>query len=619
MKREIGRLVTNGLYTEALCFYTQRHSASLPPRKFTFPPLLKACAKLRSPTQTQMVHTHLLKTGFFADVYSATALIDSYMKLNLIDHALQVFDEMPHPNLASVNALISGFLRNGRCNEALGVFRRVGVGGLGLNSVSIASVFSACENVMQGMGMHCVAVKIGVESDVYVSTSAVSMYSRCGEVVYAAKVFEDMPVKNSVSYNAFVTGLLRNGVPRLVLDVFKRMRACRGENPNAVTFSSALAACASVLYLRFGRQVHGLIVKLEKGVDVMTGTALLDMYSKCGCWQLAYRVFEELNGTRSLFTWNAMIAGMMTNAQWGFALELFEKVESEGFKPDSVTWNSMISGFSQLGKGDEAFNYFKRMQSTGVAPCLKSVTSVVQVCADSSALQCGREVHGYAIRADISGDLFFSTALIDMYMKCGQPSCARRIFDSFHVKPDDPAFWNAMISGYGKNGENESAFLIFDQMLNEGVQPNTTTFISLLSMCSHSGLVDKGWQIFRMMDRDYGIKPDPKHYGCMIDLLGRSGRFDEARELTEELSEPSGSVFASLLGACECHLNLDLGKEMATKLSELEPENPTPFLILSKIYAGLGRWRDAENIRKMIDNQKSRKIPGLSLLRLHEK
>ncbi|KAM5567136.1 pentatricopeptide repeat-containing protein [Rosa sericea] len=619
MKREIGRLVADGLYREALCLYTQHHSASFLPHKFTFPPLLKACAKLRSAPQAQMVHTHLLKTGFFSDVYSATALTDAYMKLNLMEDALKVFDEMPHRNLASVNAVISGLLHNGHRREALKVFKNVGFGGFGLNSVTIASVFSACDNAKQGMGMHCAAVKLGVESDVYVATSAVSMYSSCGELVSAAKLFEDMPVKNVVSYNAFITGLLQNGVPRVVLDVFKKMRACRGENPNLVTLVSVLSACASVLYLGFGRQVHGLIVKIESGIDAMTRTALVDMYSKCGCWQLGYQIFGELDETRTLFIWNAMIAGMMLNAQREIAVELFEQLESDGFKPDSVTWNSMISGFSQLGMGNEAFKYFKRMQSTGVAPSLKSVTSLLQACADSSALQCGQEVHGHAIRTDISSDLFFSTALIDMYMKCGQSSWARRVFDSFHVKPDDPAFWNATISGYGREGENDSAFRIFDQMLEEKVQPNAATFISLLSMCSHSGLVDKGWQIFRMMDRDFGMKPDQKHYGCMIDLLGRSGRLDEAREFTHELSEPSGSVFASLLGACESHLNLELGKEMAIKLSELEPENPTPFLILSKIYAGLGRWKDAEIIRGMMDDQKSRKLPGFSLLQLHEK
>ncbi|KAM1082394.1 hypothetical protein ACFX19_021349 [Malus domestica] len=206
-----------------------------------------------------------------------------------------------------------------------------------------------------------------------------------------------------------------------------------------------------------------------------------------------------------------------------------------------------------------------------------------------------------------------------MYMKCGQSTCARRIFDGFRIKPNDPAFWNAIISGYGRNGGSESAFGIFEQMLEEKVLPNAATFTSLLSMCSHTGLVDKGWQVFRMMNKDFGLKPNQEHFGCMVDLLGRTGRLDEARELIEELPEPSGAVFASLLGACECHLDSELGKEAAVKLSELEPVDPVPFVILSKIYAALGRWEDAEKIRGLVNDKTRRKLPGFSLLRLHEK
>ncbi|PRQ30074.1 putative pentatricopeptide [Rosa chinensis] len=154
-----------------------------------------------------MVHTHLLKTGFFSDVYAATILMDASMKLNLMDNALKVFDEMPHRNLAPVNTVISGLLHNGHRREALKVCKSVGFGGLRLNLVTIASVFSACDNVKQGMGMDCVAMKLGVESD--------------------------------------------NGVPSVVLDVLKKMRACRGENPNSVTLVS----------------VHGLIMK-DDGIGV---------------------------------------------------------------------------------------------------------------------------------------------------------------------------------------------------------------------------------------------------------------------------------------------------------------------------------------------------------------
>ncbi|XP_059655910.1 pentatricopeptide repeat-containing protein At2g02750 [Cornus florida] len=612
MKREITKLVADGLYREALCLYSQHHSLSLPPNKFTFPSLLKACGKLKAPVQGQMVHTHIIKTGFGIDIYTSTAITDMYLKLHRFEDALKVFTEIPEPNLASLNVAISGFLQNGYFNEALRVFTLVR--DLGPSTVSIASVLSACESVKHGDQLHCLAVKLGVETEVYVGTSLVSMYCSCAELVSAAKVFQMVSDRNVVSYNAYISGLLRNGVPRVVLDVFKDMRGFSGEVPNSVTFISVISACSELHYLRFGRQVHGLVAKYNMGFDIMVGTALVDMYSKCGCWQWAYDIFNELNGSRNLITWNSMIVGMMSNGQSNNAIELFVQLESEGLEPDSATWNSMISGFSQLGRDVEAIIFFKRMQSAGVMPSMKSITSLLPACSALYALRCGKEIHGHTIRTDICRDEFISTALIDMYMKCGQSSWARKVFDQFETKTSDPAIWNALLSGYGRNGEYETAFKIFDQMVEEKVQPNSATFNIILSVCSHTGQVEKGWQVFRMMNRDYCLSPTHQHFNCMVDLLGRSGRLNEAWELLQKIPEPSASVFASLLGACRCHSDSKLGEEVAEKLLELEPKNPTPYVILSNIYAAQGRWKDLEMVRETMNDRKLKKHPGLSLI-----
>lgn len=534
------------------------------------------------------------------------------MKLNLLSDAVKSFDEMPDRNVASLNAAISGFSQNGCFREALKVFKQSVIGLFRPNSVTVASVLSACESVEHGMEMHCLAIKLGVEMDVYVATSLLTMYSNCKEITSATRVFAVMPNKNVVSYNAFLTGLLQNGVPLLVLNVFKDMREFLHEQPNSVTFISVISACASLLYLQFGRQLHGYILKIQMQADTMIGTALVDMYSKCGTWPWAQNVFKELNGSRNILTWNSMIAGMMLNGQSEKAIELFEQLPYEGFKPDPATWNSMISGFAHLGKGFEAFKYFEKMLSDAVVTSLKCFTSLLSACAELPALRRGREIHGHVIRTDMNKDEFMATALIYMYMKCGQPSWARRIFNQFEIKPHDPAFWNAMISGYGRNGEYESAVEIFDIMQEEKVKPNSASFVGILSACSHAGQVDKGLQVFRMMNDDYGLKPTPEHFGCVIDLLSRSGRLHKARQLIQELAEPSVSVFYSLLGACMCHLNSDLGEEMAMKLSELDLENPTPFVILSNIYAGLGRWDDVERIRHMVNGRGLRKLPGSS-------
>ncbi|KAE8682975.1 Pentatricopeptide repeat-containing protein [Hibiscus syriacus] len=612
MKHQIIKLTTNRLY-KALRLCSENLVASLLPDKFTFPPLFKACAKLNSLIHGQILHVHLIKTGFSHDIYAATALTGMYVKLADFECALKVFYEMPDRNLASLNTMISGFGRNGHRKEALTVFKEMCFGLWRPNSVTIATVLPACQSLKLGMQVHSLAIKIGVELDVYVATSLLTMYSNFGEIVLAFNMFVKMTNKNVVSYNAFLSGLLQNGVPLMVLQVFKSMiESCQVGRPNCVTFISVISACASLFYLQFGKQVHGVLMKSETRFDTMVGTALVNMYCKCRTWQWGYDVFNEMKGSMNLITWNSMIAGLMLNNQSEMAVVLFEELEVEGMKQDSATWNSMIRGFSQLGKGVDALKYFEKMQSAGVKPSLKCMTSLLPACSVLSALKQGKEIHGLAIRMGISNEEFMATALIDMYMNCGYTYCARKICYQFESKPDDPAFWNAMICGYGRNGENESAFEIFDLMLKENVKPNSATFIAVLSSCSHTGQVDKGLRVFKMMGKDCDLSPNLEHFGCIVDLLGRCGKLEEAKELIRELPDSPASIFASLLGACRYHFNCELGEEMAMKLSELEPENPAPLVILSNIYAAVGRWGDVERIRQMIDDRGLRKFPGFS-------
>ncbi|KAK7407347.1 hypothetical protein VNO78_09189 [Psophocarpus tetragonolobus] len=609
----LAKLVADGFYKEALSLFSQLHSSSSPTlHSFTFPNLFKSCTNLSSPSQTQIFHALLLKTGFHSDPYASSALAAAYAATPL--HALKVFLEMPQPDVASLNAALSCFSRNGRPGEAMRVFSLFGLGPLRPNSVTIACMLSVPHVAANHVAlMHCCALKLGVQYDVYVATSLITAYSKCEEVVLATKVFEKLPVKSVASYNAFISGLLQNGVPRLALDVFKEM--CVECKLDSVTLVSVLSACGSLQSVRFGRQVHGLVVKLEAGDGVMVVTALVDMYSKCGFWRCAVYIFTGVEGgKRNLITWNSMIAGMMMNKESERAVYMFRRMESKGLKPDSATWNSMINGFVQNGVCGEAFKYFRKMQSAGVAPCLKIVTSLLSGCADSSVLRHGKEIHGYAIRTDVDRDDFFATSLVDMYMKCGQVSGARRVFDQFDAKPGDSAFWNAMIGGYGRNGDYDSAFEVFDEMLEEMVRPNGGTFVSVLSACSHSGKVDKGLHVFRIMTREYGLQPKPEHFGCMVDLLGRSGRLGEAQELVQELAEPPASVFASLLGACRCYLDDNLGEEMAKKLLDIEPDNPAPLVVLSNIYAGLRKWKDVERVRKIITDKGLDKLSGFSMI-----
>lgn len=604
-RHRVSNLVTGGSSLDAILSHS--------PNKFTFPPLLKSCAKLGDVVQGRILHAHVIKTGFFVDVFTATALVSMYMKVKQVTDGLKVLDEMPERSIASVNAAVSGLLENGFSRVAFRMFGEARVSGSGTNSVTVASVLGSCGDIEGGMQLHCLTMKSGFEMDVYVGTSLVSMYSRCREWILAARMFEKVPHKSVVTYNAFISGLMENGVMHLVPSVFNLMRKFSSEEPNPVTFINAITACASLLNLQYGKQIHGLVMKKEFQFDAMVGTALIDMYSKCRCSKSAYCLFTELKDTRNLISWNSVISGMMVNGQHETAVELFEQMDTEGIKPDSATWNSLISGFSQLGKVIEAFKFFERMLSVVMVPSLKCLTSLLSSCSDIWVLKNGKEIHGHVIKAAAERDIFVSTSLIDMYMKCGLSSWARRIFDRFEPKPKDPVFWNVMISGYGKHGECESAIEIFDLLREEKVEPSLATFTAVLSACSHCGDVEKGSQVFRLMQEEYGFKPRTEHIGCMVDLLGRFGRLREAKEVIDQMSEPSSSVYSSLLSSCRQHLDPVLGEEAAMKLAELEPENPVPFVILSSIYAALERWQDVESIRHVIDQKQLVKLPGLSL------
>ncbi|KAL2904338.1 hypothetical protein RDABS01_003048 [Bienertia sinuspersici] len=612
MSHNIARLVSNGSYKQALALYSQLRSSSLPSNHFSFPCLLKACAKLKFPLQGQIFHTHIIKTGFNCDTYVATALTHLYMSFRCIKRALKVFDEMPHRNEASVNAMISGFAQNGCFGEALVVFKEVGLRKLRPNSVMIASVLSACDVVECGSQVHCWAVKIGVDKDVFVATGVVTMYMTCFDVMSATEAFESMKYKNIVSYNAFLSGLVQNGVYRAVLKAFKGMRQSSTEIPNSVTLITVLGACSNTSNIQFGRQVHGVAVKVGLQFEIMVGTALVDMYSKCGSFS-GYHAFREMKGNRNLITWNSVIAGIFLIGDFDTALELFFELKSEGLVPDSVTWNTMISGFSKQGKHEKAFHFFTKMVTEGIASSLNPLTSLLDACSMISSLHSGKQIHAHAIKADISDDEFLTTALIDMYMKCGQPSWARRVFNRFKIKPHDPAFWNAMISGYGRNGDEDSAFEIFNLMLKENVGPNSSTFANMLTVCSHAGTLDKGLWVFEMMTAEYGLTPTPQHFACIIDLLGRCGYLEKAQELMQEIPDISNSVYSSLLGAAGQHLEPKIGENMAKQLSQLEPGNPVTFVVLSNIYAAMGRWNDVERIRNMIDIKRLEKCPGYSV------
>eukprot|EP01018_Ginkgo_biloba_P036993 Gb_08070 [translate_table: standard] len=574
---------TIGFSEDALRLYYQMQHSGIQPNKFTFPFVLKACAGLSALQEGKGVHNHVLRGGFESDIFVGTALIDMYAKCKSIQIARQVFDKMPRRNVVSWNAMIAGYAQTGHSRDALALFKQMQLADTKPNSVTIVSVLPACAHLgalEEGKLIHEYIVQKGFQIDDSLGNSLVAMYAKCGSVEIARHVFNNMSKKSVVSWNAMIAGYAQNGHANEALRLFRRMQLANITLDSA-TIVSVLPACADLATLQQGKCIHGYIKRRGFESDVIVGTALVDMYAKCGRIEIAQHLFDEMSN-RNVVSWNAMIAGYVQNGHANEALSLFLQMQLEDMTPNSVT-----------------------------------MVNVLPACANLAVLQQGRGIHGYIIRRGFESDVV-GTSLIDMYGKCGSIELARLLFDKMPKR--DVVSWSAMIAGYGMHGQGKDAVALFSQMQQAGVKPNDVTFVCVLSACSHAGLIDEGWQFFHSMIHNYGITPKADHYACMVDLLGRAGHLDEAKNFIEKMPiEPSAIVWGSLLAACRIYGNTELGENVAEILFNLEPENVGQYVLLSNIYAGVGRWDDVAKVRTTMKDRGLQKPPGCSLIEINNR
>lgn len=279
---------------------------------------------------------------------------------------------------------------------------------------------------------------------------------------------------------------------------------------------------------------------------------------------------------------------------------------------DPVACNSMIAGLSRAGLVDETLDMFRTLQwefggSDGMA-----YPSVLGVCGRGGDLRSGMQVHGRLVRGDVLGyDVAVGNALVDMYAKCGRVDDSFKVFSRMGGR--NVVTWSAMISCYGANGKGEEALGLYNEMVEQGLRPNCVTFTSVLSGCSHSGLVDEGHAVFDSMTRVYRLEPSIEHYACMVDLLGRAGSIGEALGLIKGMPvEPAASVWGALLGACAVHGNVEVAEIAAASLFELEPENASNYVALCGVYEMVGMWGAVANLRARMREKDMVKTPGCS-------
>lgn len=601
------------------------------PDGYTYPFVFKACGDLPSLVTGMSAHALALVSGFTnCNVFVDNAAIAMYGRCSAYDKAQQMFDEMLERDLfdtISWNSIISVYVKAGDCRRALRMFKemvsRCDIA-LRADGVSLVNVLPACASLKlwrNGMEIHAYAISSGLVEDLFVGNAIMDMYAKCGLMDEAKILFDSMKVKDVVSWNALVTGYSQIGKFDDALGLFGRMREnnielnvvawsaviagyaqrglgyeavdvfremiISGAQPNAVTIVSVLSACAASGALLQGKQTHCYVIKRllnlegnDPGEEMMVINGLIDMYAKCNNLEIAQAMLDSI--------------------------ELKDR--------SVVTWTVMIGGYAQHGDASNALGLFSEMLSDKcrMMPNGFTVSCALVACARIGALRVGKEIHAYALRNRYGeAMLFILNCLIDMYAKSGDVDAARAVFDNMTKK--NVVSWTSIMTGYGMHGRGEEAVQIFKGMIAARLPVDGVTFLVLLYSCSHSGMVDQGIHFFNNMMKDFGVAPGVEHYACMVDLLGRAGRLNEAMKLVNNMPmEPNSIVWVAILSACRLHGNVELGEHAVNQLLELKFENDGLYTLLSNLYASAGRWKDVAKIRSLMKHSGIRKRPGCS-------
>lgn len=667
----------------ALLFYFKMLGYGAFPDKYTFPCVIKACSGLSNVRLGAFVHDMIRFMGFEMDVFVATSLINFYLENRFVLEARNMFDKITVRDCVMWNAMLSGYVKCGESGKAIALFEDMRNSITKPNSVTFVCILSSCASegmIELGTQLHGLIVCCGFEFDSPVANTLLSMYSKCGQLSDARKLFDSMPQTNAVTWNGMIAGYVRNGFLKEALYLFQEM-LCSGVKPDSITFSSFLPSVVESASPRTGKEIHGYIVRNDVPVDMFLRSALINIYFKCGDVDMACKVYNQ-SRMIDVVLCTAMISGYVLNGMARDGLEILRQLllnklcpnyvtlasilpacadltafkigkELHGYiiknnldqiclvasaimdmyakcgrldlayqifiricDKDSICWNSMITSCTQNGKPEMAIDFFRQMGMGGFKYDCVSVSTALSACASLTALHYGKEIHSVMIKSSLLSDLFAESALIDMYSKCGYLNFAQCVFDMMPEKND--VAWNSIIAAYGNHGCHKESIELFNKMLGSGIQPDHVTFITILSACGHAGEVDDGIHYFSCMTEEYSIPTRIEHYACMVDLFGRAGRLHDAFEIIQSMPFlPDAGVWGTLLGACRNHGNIELAEVASRHLLPLDPQNSGYYVLLSNMHANAGQWASARKIRNLMKERGVEKVPGYSWIEIN--
>lgn len=545
---------------------------------------LHHCAKTKAFRLGLPLHAAAIKTGMQAECFTGNHILNFYSKCGCIDSAHQVFDTMAHRNLVTWSAMISGYDQSNRPRVALRLFSQMQKY-FKPNEHVFASALSSCSTIKDlylGRQTHAQALKLGHAYIIFVLNSLTLMYMKCGKCTDALLIFSDNKpeILTLVSYNIAITGLVENKQHEKGIDMFMIM--CRqGLVPDRFTFAGLLGSGEPVYDLSVVMQLHCQMVKLGLDYVAFSGNVLITLYSNFNLMDESEKVFRSIKD-RDAISWNTAIAACCRSEDRSKALDVFqEMVMDHSVSPDDFTYASVLSAAAHL-----------------------------------SSMRNGKEIHARLIRTRPVWDVAVRNALINTYAKSGSISSAYTIFEQMEIR--NLVSWNSIIAAFANHGLAEKAIALFGEMKRIGMEPDSVTFLELLTACNHSGLADEGRALFNSMSEVYKITPNVEHLCCLVDLLGRAGKVNEAEEYVHKHTIANDSVvLGSLLSKCQVHGGIISGEQIAKRLLELDPVTSSPYVLLSNLHASNRKWDGVCEARRMLRASGLKKEAGHSMIEVN--
>ncbi|XP_059278318.1 pentatricopeptide repeat-containing protein At1g26900, mitochondrial [Lycium ferocissimum] len=559
---------------------TTRHYAMFPSNHQNLISQLQLCKKISEITQ---FHALIIKTGHDQIPFTLSKLLAC--SIQYTNYTFSIFKYIKTPNPYMYNTMLRSYSISDDPKNGLVFFNYMRGKNVILDQFSFISGLRSCIRLFEkcaGQAIHSVVLKCGFDFFLDLKNTLLNFYCVCGEIRYARQLFDEMPKRDLVSWNTLMGGYLGVHNYSAVLDLFVKLHS-DDISANATTMLCVLSAIGELKIDLLGESLHGYCIKIGFCYSLKVLTALISMYGKIGC----------ISSSRSLF--------------------------DEAYPKDVVLWNCLIDGYAKNGLLEEALSLLRQMKVQNLTPNSSTLAGLLSSCASSGAPSMGQYILNFVEEEQLALDPVHGTVLIDMYAKCGLLVKAVNVFNNMETK--DVKCWTAMIMGYGVNGEAKDAIALFHRMEDEGFRPNEVTFLAVFSACSHGGLVAEGVSCFRKMVLEYGLTPKIEHYGCLIDILGRAGLLETARELIKGLPiEGDATAWRALLAACRVHGSVELGEQVKKELEQRFGEHPADSLLLNGTYAAAGISSEEKEgkLEKEVGSSYSsgKKEPGCSSIEL---